>query len=70
MLINTIKHYAYLGRWVYFVVDTVYITDLDGNVIKQWSAIETDRLSFIDAKARMNDMRDGLILLHGIIPQE
>ena len=25
MLNNTIKHYAYLGHWVYFVVDTVYI---------------------------------------------
>ena len=67
---NTIRHYAYLGHWVYFVIDTVYIADLDGNVIKQWPATETDRLSFIDAKYRVNDMRDGLILVHGIIPKE
>ena len=66
---NLIKHYDYLGHWVYFVVDTVHIADLDGNVIVQWPATETDRLSFIDPKARMNDMQDGMILVHGIVPK-
>lgn len=66
--IPAIKHYAYLGYWVYCVLGEVYICNTDGNIIDAYYADETTMNNFIDAKARINDHREGLVLLHGIIP--
>ena len=64
-----IKHYAYLGHWVYYVIDTVYITDVHGNVTDQWPATESDKDSFIYFKKRsIQDSIDGAVLIHGRIP--
>ena len=63
-----IKHYAYLGYWVYCVLGEVYICDIDGNLLDTYPADDNTLHNFTDAKARINDHREGLILLHGIIP--
>ena len=66
-----IKHYAYPGHWVYYVIDTVYITDVHGNVTDQWPATESDKESFIISKKKHEkDSHDGMVLMHDIIPQK
>ena len=44
------------------------IINIDGNIIDAYPADENTLHYFTDAKARINAHREGLILLHGIIP--
>ncbi len=60
-----IKHFAYLGYYVYYVLGDVYITDLEGHIIDAYKANRTIE-EFTEAKMKINAFRDGAILLHGI----
>ena len=64
-----IRHFHYLGYNVYYFFGDVYICDIKGNFLEKLDLGLDDPIqSFIGAKDYLRETRDGLNLLHRIIP--
>ncbi|KAA3642796.1 MAG: hypothetical protein DWQ07_19925 [Chloroflexi bacterium] len=59
-----IKHYAYLGHWVYYFSGIVFICDVEGNILDTFEGDDQTLQSFVDAKSRIRDLSDGITIFH------